>query len=385
MNILLAAAEPTTIAENGSWAAFWAYITLALGVSFVCSVLEAVLLTTRRAHIEVAIQQGSRGARLMGRLKHDLDQAISAILTLNTVAHTLGAAGAGAQAAALLSSDLLGLVSGLLTLAILFLSEIVPKTIGAIYWKPLLSPSAYVIRFLIVVLYPIVWLSQAVTRALKPKNAGPTVTRAEIEILARISQREGDLDERELQLIRNLFQLGNVRVVDILTPRTVVFALPRSLTVGEVRDLHPNIYYSRIPIFTESIDDANAFVLRHDILAVDPSEQPQVTLDTLARPLHSAAPDLRISRALDRFIAEQQHIFLVVDEFGGTEGIVTLEDAIETLLGTEIVDESDYTANLQALAQRRQRDRLARIATEKEKRKKEERQQEESAERGEAG
>lgn len=348
---------------GGNWTTLWFYVGLALGVSFICSVLEAVLLTTRRPHLEMRKLEGDAGAIVMGHLKSDLDQAISAILTLNTVAHTLGAAGAGAEAAKLFSSQSLGLFSAILTLAILFLSEIIPKTIGAIYWKPLMGPSAYTIRVLIWILYPIVWLSQAVTRALKPKNQGPTVTRAEIEILAQISRREGALDQRELEIIGNLFQLATVRVSDVLTPRTVVFALPQHLTVAEARTLHTDLTYSRIPLFTKHVDDANTFVLRHDLLGVPPEAQETTTLKSLSRPLISVPPDLSIARVLDRFVAEQEHIFVVIDEYGGTEGIITLEDSIETLLGSEIIDESDITVDLRDLAQQRRNKKLARLAS----------------------
>lgn len=330
------------------------FVSVALGVSFLCSVLEAVLLSTSMSYLEFALQKGSRGAGLMRRLKEQehIDSSISAILTLNTIAHTVGAAGAGAEAAAIFGSEWIGLIGVVLTLLILVVSEIIPKTIGAVYWKALVSPAAYTITLLVTVLYPIVWACQRLTDLLKPRTVEPTVTRAELEILARVGHKEGTIGARESHVFRNLLRLDRASVTDILTPRTVLFTLPASRTAREVVSSGP-ISFSRIPISDGDLDRISRFVLRFDVFEATTSGRGEVTLLELSRPLKTVPWTISVARLLDLFVTEQEQIFLVVDEYGGTLGIVTLEDAFESLLGAEITDESDLVTDMREMARRR--------------------------------
>jgi CBS domain containing-hemolysin-like protein len=340
------------VGDTGSVVGLVVYVSIALGFSFVCSVLEAVLLSTSRSYLEVQIQNGSRAARRMRRHKQEIDRSISAILTLNTIAHTLGAAGAGAEAAEVFGSQWIGLIGAVLTILILVVSEIIPKTLGAVFWRPLNPISAHTISVLVVTLYPVVWACQVITDLLKPKTKAPTITRAELEILAQLGGAEGTLKERELRVFENLLNLDRVQVKDILTPRTVLFALPADRTAREVRE-SGELAFSRVPIYEEDLDDIQRFVLRIDIVDAVARGEGDTPLEKLSRPLPSVPANITVGAVLAEFIEKQAHIFLVVDEYGGTAGIVTLEDAIESLLGAEITDESDFVENMRELARQR--------------------------------
>jgi CBS domain containing-hemolysin-like protein len=331
------------------------YIVLALSVSFTCSLCEAALFSTTHSYVELLIQQGSRVGALLRRHKENVDRPIAAILTLNTIAHTAGAAGAGAEAALLLGNELVGIITVVLTLLILVFSEIIPKTLGALYWKPLAPLVAYLVQGMILVTFPAVWAFERLTRLMTPKEKVPTVTRSELEVLAGISSGEGGLEKSEHTILRNLLHLGSVYVSDIMTPRTVMLALKETMTVGEVMKKHKLLPYSRIPLYTENFDDIRLFVLRSDILMAAAQDQDQKTLAELARPLDSVPESMTVDTVLEEFTNRQQHMFLVFDEYGGTAGIITMEDAIESLIGVEITDESDIVADLRELAQQRYR------------------------------
>ncbi|NJL93116.1 MAG: DUF21 domain-containing protein [Anaerolineae bacterium] len=352
---ILAAAATGSASVEGSWGGLLLYITVALGISFLCSMLEAILLSSSLSYVQVMAENGRRAGRMMRRFKENLEQPISAILTLNTIAHTVGAAGAGAQAAALFGSQWLGLISAVLTLMILVFSEIIPKTIGATYWRQFIPFAAYAIQVLVILLFPAVKGFEMLNRLLTARagEKEPTVTRSELEVLAQISTGEGALEEKEHLILRNLLHLGNVQVYDVMTPRTVVFALPEDMTIGEVLRVHPLLTYSRIPIYKEGIDEISGFVLRHQILAAAAEDRDSLKLSQLTLLIHTIPETLTVARALQEFIARQEHIFLILDEYGGTSGIITLEDAVESLLGVEITDESDVVADLRTLAKQR--------------------------------
>jgi CBS domain containing-hemolysin-like protein len=289
-------------------------VLLALGVSFLCSVLEAVLLSVSQAHTEGLVQQGKRAGLLMQQQKQDVERPIAAILTLNTIAHTIGAAGAGAQAAALFGSQYLGIISAILTLLILVLSEIIPKTLGATYWKPLTSFSAYTIRFLVIVLFPAVWVFEKLTRMLRAEEPETTVTRADLEVLAKISAQEGAILERERHILGNLLRLNRVQIEAIMTPRIVVTALPQDLTIQEALSKHGPLQYSRIPIYGKNIDDVTAYVLRYQILQCGTEDSSHLTLKEMGTPIHSVPQSVTVAQALNDFIARREHIFLAIDE-----------------------------------------------------------------------
>lgn len=351
-SIILATTQPTSEA-NGSVGGLLLYITIALSISFLCSILEAVLLSTSLAYIELRASMGKRAGTIMRRHKQNVEQAISAILTLNTIAHTVGAAGAGAQAAAVFGNQWLGLISAILTFLILVFSEIIPKTLGAVYWKQLMAPSAYLIQVMVISLYPIVWAFEKLTTILSPEQRAPTVTRSELEILAELSTQEGALKKEESLILRNLLKLDGVQVYDIMTPRPVMFTLQENITVSEVLEKYPVLSYSRIPIYTNSPDDISNFVLRYDILVAVADDNDDIPLKQLARPLESIHESVSVAKALETFITKQSHILHVFDEYGGTAGIITLEDTIESLLGAEITDESDRITDMRELARHR--------------------------------
>lgn len=340
-------------AIQGSITGLITYVMIALGLSFLCSILEAVLLSSSLSHVEMSAQANRRSGLLMQKHKQNVDQPISAILTLNTIAHTAGAAGAGAQATAVFGSEFIGVISAVLTLLILIFSEIIPKTLGAVYWKQLMPFSAYAIQLLLIVLYPAVWAFKVLTRLITSEEKLPTVTRNELEILAQISALEGALEEKESRILRNLLHLSGVQVGDIMTPRTVVLAFQQDMTIGEVIDGKRVIPHSRIPVYDNNIDDIVGFVLRHDLYKRAASGDLEIQLKELVRPIHSVPETVTVARILNEFMTRQQHIFLVFDEYGGTSGIITMEDAVESLLGAEIMDESDLVADMRQLAQQR--------------------------------
>lgn len=342
------AAEP-----EGSVVALVFYIILALGGSFFCSILEASLLSTSPAHIQQLVERGKPAGILMQKHKQDVERPISAILTLNTVANTMGAAGIGAQAAIIFGSQFLGVVSFAITLSILFFSEIIPKTFGAVYWRSLTPFTAYAVQILVVVLFPIVWILEKVTAFVRPAEAESTVTRADLEVLAKIGTEEGTIMERENRIMRNLLRLNEVKVETIMTPRTVVTALQEDMTVREVVQTYRSLVFSRFPIYEKDMDDIEAYVLRSDILHRSALDKHDITLKELCKKMHSIPETATVTDILNMMVKERNHMLLVIDEYGGTAGIVTLEDAIESLLGLEIVDESDLVEDLRKLAERR--------------------------------
>ncbi len=350
---VLAATAGGGSSTSGSFTGLFIYIAIGLGFSFLCSILEAVLLSSSLSHVELKASEGNRAGIIMRRYKENVELAISAILTLNTIAHTVGAAGAGAEAAGIFGSQYVGVISAILTLLILVFSEIIPKTLGAVYWKQILPFAAYAIHILVITLYPMVWLFQRLTNLLAPSEREPTVTRSELEILARVSTEEGALQKGESLILHNLLTLDGVQVQDIMTPRTVLFMLEEDDTVRDVVAKHKVMSYSRIPIYKETPDDITSFVLRYDLLKAAAEDRLEVPMRSLARPIQSVPETLTVARALEKFMTEQEHIFLVFDEYGGTAGIITLEDAVESLLGAEITDESDPVADMQELARRR--------------------------------
>lgn len=350
---LLAATAPSGGEESGTVAGLLFFISLALGISFLCSLLEAGLLSTPTAYVENEAQTGSRPALWMQKIKQNVEEPITAILTLNTIAHTVGAAGAGAQAVGVFGSEYFGLISAVLTFLILAFSEIIPKTLGALYWKQLFTFNAYTIRTLILVLYPAVWAFKMMTHLLTPEEKMPTVSRGEIVMMANIGTEEGAIKENEYRILRNLLSLEAVQVADIMTPRTVVMSLQQDMTVGEVIKQYQVLHYSRIPIYDNDKDDISGFVLRLDILKRAAENEHDVPLKDFRMDIHPVPESLSVAKALDEFMKRGDHIFLAIDEYGGTAGIVTLEDTVESLLGTEIIDESDLVPDTRKLAQQR--------------------------------
>jgi CBS domain containing-hemolysin-like protein len=355
---------PTDTVATGSIGGLLFYISFALVMSFTCSLLEAVLLTSSNSTIEVLSKTGSQAGVLMRKHKQRLELTLSAILTLNTFAHTIGAAGAGAEAVGVFGNELFGLISFVLTVMILLFSEILPKTIGATYWRGLLPFAAYTLQAMVIVMYPALVAINWFARLFGRDGAEPTVTRAELEVLADASETGGGLAQSENRVLKNLLRLGEKQVYDIMTPRSVMLALPGDMTVAEASRRNKIIPYSRIPIYLGGYDDIYGYVLRSEILAHVAVDADHITLDSIKRPIHSVPETLRVDRVLDQFVAQGQHIFLVMDEYGGTSGIITLEDALESLLGAEIMDETDTSRDMRELALQRSREKLAAMGIE---------------------
>jgi CBS domain containing-hemolysin-like protein len=329
------------------------YFFTALGVSFLCSLMEAVLLSVRRSHIALLLRNGRRSGQIWERLRKRIDHPLAAILTLNTVANVVGASGVGAQVARLTGNDnqMLALASGILTLAILILSEIIPKTLGAAYWRRLSPVCGYVIRTMIWITFPVVLLLEAISRKLASRRAAQKVlSRDELVVLAEIGESEGTLHRKEAQIIKNLIRLIQVTAEDVMTPRSVVLAFPKEVTVEDALREHPVIRFTRIPVFEKGLDDVTGYVLRHQIYQEVADGHPERRLEEIVKPIHAVPHSKTLDGVLEEMVRMREHIFLVVDEYGGTAGLVTLEDVIETLLSVEIVDELDPVADMRKLA-----------------------------------
>lgn len=334
------------------------YVAVALGFSFLCSIAEAVLLSVTPGHVTLLEQQGRPAGRLLRRFKDDINSPLAAILTVNTVAHTVGAAGAGAQAAAVFGNAWVGVASVVLTLLILVLSEIIPKTLGAVYWRQLAPVTAHVVRFLVWVLYPFVLLSSKLSRGMGHTNL-TGFSREEFQAMADMGARDGALAAQESSILKNVLLLRDVSVEAVMTPRSVIFSLPESMTVEAFFLRHQKERFSRIPVYGESRDDLTGFVLRSDLLLAQARGNGDKTLGDYRRELKATGDRVTLLQAFEAFWAERAHIMVVVDEYGVTRGLLTLEDILETLVGFEIVDEEDKTADMRTLARRQWRRRAA--------------------------
>lgn len=337
------------------------YVLLALGVSFLCSVLEAVLLSVTPSYIAAMQQKGDKIGQRLEKLKRDIDRPLASILSLNTIAHTVGAAGAGAQAQIVFGDAMIAVFSAALTLAILVLSEIIPKTVGATYWRGLAPWATRLLVPLIWSMYPFVILSKGITRIISPKTRAHTVSREEFSALADIGTREGVFEEEESRILRNLLRFKSLRVKDIMTPRTVVLASPEDGTVEEFFEKRPNPRFSRIPVYGENRDDITGYVLKHDLLLELAHDRGDSKLGDLLREVLVVPELLSLRELFERLIETQEHLALVVDEYGGMAGIVTMEDLVETLLGLEIVDEVDLIQDMQVLARQQWYNRAKRL------------------------
>ena len=329
--------------------------------SFLCSILEAVLLSITPAYVGIQEQKGSHIAADLVRFKDDIDRPLAAILTLNTIAHTVGAIGVGSQAALIFGESMLevagvpvisleALIAGLMTLAILIFSEVIPKTIGANNWEALTPFTIASLKVMLFVLAPLVWISQYITRHLKKDKDKPVLSRTDFLAMAKLGTQSGVLEESEQTIIHNLLRFSKVLVKDVMTPRIVVNTASEDITVREFQNVNANLPHSRIPVYREKNDNITGYVLRDDILLNLAETQDHTLLKALRRDIVVVHRTVPIPDLLDTFLIKKEHMALVVDEFGGMEGIVTMEDIIETLLGLEIVDESDNETDMQALA-----------------------------------
>lgn len=327
------------------------YLLLALGVSFLCSLTESVILSLSRSYIAALLKDGRTSGRILEGMKANIERPLAAILTLNTIAHTVGAAGVGAESLIIFGNKWVAATSAVLTILILVFSEIIPKTLGVVYARRLASFTAYAITGMIYLSYPLVVIFQSLSRVLGRRH-GQKLTREEFALIAELGQTEGALHEKEYRVIKNLLRLRMTRVCDVMTPRTVVFMLQKDLTVREAIEQHGVLRFARIPLYGTSPDDIMGLVLRHEIDTAHRNDRESCRLEEIAGPIHAVPETAPLDRVLDEFIQRRGQLFLAIDEHGGTAGIVTLEDAIETLLGQEIVDETDPVVDMRQLAGR---------------------------------
>ncbi len=329
------------------------YVLIAILFSFACSIFEAVILSTNNAFIAMKEKDGHSSGVILKSLKEDISKPLAAILTLNTITHTIGAAGAGAQASAVFGSAYVGIISAILTLLILVFSEIIPKTLGAIYWKQLAPITAYSLKYLIIILYPFVKLSDLITGKMNNEPTLSGFSREEFAIMADLSNQDGQLLAQESVFLKNLMHLHQSTVKEAMTPRTVMFTLADTVTVEEFFHKYCQITFSRIPIFHQDNENITGYVFRSDLLLAQARGNGSRTLDNYSHKLPALLPESPLSLALNQMLEQRVHMILVVNEYGSIEGIITMEDVMETMLGFEIVDEKDKTIDMQKEALKR--------------------------------
>jgi len=342
---------------------FFALISIVF--SFLCSVWEAVLLSITPAFTEVKLQEGGFVGNKLQEFKTNIDRPLSAILTLNTVAHTVGAMGVGAQASKIWEDSTFtiplgfteigmeAVVGTVMTLLILYASEIIPKTIGANNWKSLTPFTVRSLNIIIKLLFPLVWVSQFITKALKKEKGKSVLSRADFTAMTEIAAKGGELRENESKIIRNLLNFNSILAKDVMTPRTVAITADEKMTIRDFYDANKSLRFSRIPLHAESKDDITGYFLKDHLLAALVEKKDNQPLSSIKRELMVANERFPIPQLFNNFTEKREHMALVVDDFGGMAGIVTMEDVIETLLGLEIVDEFDNTEDMQALARRK--------------------------------
>lgn len=346
------------------------YAAISVFFSFLCSVLEAVLLSVTPTFVNIKKQEGKRFANTLEALKNDVDKPLIAILTLNTIAHTVGAILVGVEADKLpyevniSGVNLVGIISAIMTFLILVVSEIIPKTIGATYWKQLAN---FTSKALIILIFPlkwtgILWLLQLTTKLIGRKGVhGSILSREDFQAMTDIAHKEGVFEAGESEIIKNLLWFKEVLAKDIMTPRTVMITASENETFQSFFEKHPKLKFSRIPIYNKNADNITGFVLKGEILEEIINGNGEEKLSKLKREILVTNRNLPIPDLFERFVSKREHIALVVDEYGSTSGLVTMEDVIENLLGLEIMDESDTTADLQYLARKNWETRAKKI------------------------
>tara|TARA_B100001248_G_scaffold262483_1_gene258732 strand:+ start:3995 stop:5044 length:1050 start_codon:yes stop_codon:yes gene_type:complete len=321
--------------------ALFIYVCLAIFISFLCSLLEAAILSVTPTQIGLLKKQEAKAADLLEKYKEDINRPLSSILTINTAANMIGAAGVGAEVSKIYGDAFLGLASGLLTLSILIFSEIIPKTIGARYAVMIVPFGAYIILFMSWLTYPFVIMAEKIVRLLPSPDNRRGQEKEELIVSAEMGKTRGSLEEKEGDMLKNLLTLDRLSVADIMTPRSEVTGYQKDLSVQEVLTKERTIRYSRFPVYGEDFDDIIGVVHRYKVIEAEWNGHLDVKMSDLCSNVYFISQSLSVANALKQFIKTKQHLFIVIDSYGATSGILTLEDAIECLLGEEIVDEYD--------------------------------------------
>lgn len=339
------------------------YLFLALFVSFVCSIMESVLLSTPRSFLIVKEGEGKDWAKTFINYKTNIDKPLSAILSLNTVAHTIGAAGVGAQAVKVFGEASFGIVSAILTILILVITEIIPKTVGARYWRGLAKITAITIKGMIIITYPLVLMSAVITKRSSKKEKPNTTSREEIAALANIGADEGVFSNNEYKIIENLLRLKNVRADVIMTPRVVVAVADENILLKDFSTNKNYLTFSRIPVFSDNEENITGYVFRQTVLEKLAVDRHNLLLKEIKRDIVIVPNSIELFALWEKLLEQKEHIALIVDEYGGFDGIVTMEDIIETMLGLEIIDETDSVTDMQEYAKERWKKRRAKYKT----------------------
>lgn len=339
------------------------YVGLALGFSFLCSILEAALLSTREMQLARRAEDGDAGAERLLQIKRErVDDAISAILTLNTIAHTVGATMAGAQAAIVFGDAWMGVFSGVLTLMVLLVTEIIPKTLGTVYASRLVGFVGRAITVLMFVLKPVLFFTGLLTRMFTKEGHEAAITRREVLALIGIARRQGHLEDDVSLTLSNVLRLNEIRVADVMTPRTVTRMMPMEATVEDLLASDEHETFSRVPLFKQTRDQIEGYVLvREAVSAAARDSNLGAPLSDFCRPIRAVPTGLHLNTLMEELLESKEHMAIVTDEFGAMLGLVTLEDVLETILGREILDEVDTVADLRELAKQLRDRRTARL------------------------
>lgn len=333
----------------------------AMAISFLCSILEATLMSTPISYITMREEEGYKPATRFKEYKQDSSRPIAAILSLNTIANTIGAAGVGHQATEVFGSGWFGLVSAVMTILILVFSEIIPKTIGTTRWKSLMGFATALIGALIVLMYPLVLLIELLTRLVTPKDAEePAVSRDEVSAMANVAEEEGDLEEDENTIIQNLISMDEVKAFDVMTPRVVCEIAPESMTLKTFYKSKRYCHHSRIPVYADNDEYITGYILRMEALQLMAEDKFDLTLGEIRRDVATFDEDTTLDKIWDEMLSKDEQIAIIINEYGSFQGILTLEDVIETLLGSEIVDENDTVRDMQQLARDKWKKRVVR-------------------------
>jgi len=331
--------------------------SLAIIISAGCSLFESVLYSVPKRHIETMTQAGKPTAKLFKKMRRDVERPIAAVLSLNTIANTAGAAVAGSAASAVFGYQWLGYFSAFFTLAVLVFAEIIPKTAGVVYCRSLMPKVAYPLRGLVWVMAPAIWLTGLITRLFAGDKSQEEITSEEIRVMARLSGKSGGIRRYQEQAIENILTLQNKQVKDVMTPRTVIFSLSEHLTVEEASRVSTNWEHSRFPVYDQEMEDVVGIVFTKELFMALAEGKKDMHLNELMHPVHFVVETARLNTVLKEYLELRQHLFLVLDEYGGLAGLCSLEDILEEILGREIVDESDEVADKRELARSR-RERL---------------------------
>ena len=328
------------------------YLLLTMGISFLCSLLESVLMSTPLSYLTMKEDEGDKNAALFMKFKQDPDRPLSAILSLNTIANTLGAAAVGHQATLLTGEHWFGIISAAMTVLILVFSEIVPKTIGTSHWKNLLWLSR-IMRLLVYLLYPVVWLIDKLHNTISDEDPDLGISREEVSAMANMGEEEGVLDNSENKVIQNIIKLDDIKAYDVMTPRVVAAIAPESMTLKSFYKREELSHNSRIPVYAESPEFITGYILRYDVLEQLADDKFDVKLGAIKRQIAAFHEETSVSDIWESLLKTKDQIALIIDDYGCFQGIITLEDIIETILGMEIIDENDTITDMQQYAKER--------------------------------